>query len=218
MMNKHFFNLIAASLLATGSSLAWGQTAFDVIVQQAESQLKQYAQSGKCQGGNCSSTSTESTNCSGGSCADASSADAASSTESGTAVADVLKDINFVSGKPNLKAEYYIYLYSASWCPPCRKLMPDIVKEYANIKKSGKVELILVGADQNEKKVKEYVDKYKATFPATWQGSKGVMNLPGNKPPRGIPGAIIVDKAGNTITSGHGSLVLDWKKHTIDKK
>ncbi len=213
-MKKHIFHLFATSLLAVSSSLAFSQTSFDDMVKAANNQLKQFSQTGTCSGSNCDTTATESTNCSGGTCSD-SDADESNTTSS---VAISLKKIKFVSGKPNLKADYYIYLYSASWCPPCRKLMPDIVKEYANIKKNGKVELILLGADKNEKEVKGYVDKYKVDFPATWQGSKGVSSIPGNKPPRGIPGAIIVDKAGNTIISDHGTIVLDWKKHTIDKK
>lgn len=133
------------------------------------------------------------------------------------AVANVLSNIKFMSGTPNLNADYYIYLYSASWCPPCRAIMPDIVKEYPHIKASGKVELILLGADMNEQGVKAYAEKYKAGFPATWQGTKGVHTIPGNTPPRGIPGAIIVDKDGKIIASGYGSLVLDWKKYTIGK-
>lgn len=213
-MKKHIFHLFATSLLAASSSLAFSQNAFDDLVQAADNQIKQFSQTGTCSGSGCNTTATQSTNCSGGTCSETDT-DAANATAS---VAKALKAIKFVSGKPNLEADYYIYLYSASWCPPCRKLMPNIVKEYADIQKSGKVELILVGADQNEKKVKEYVDKYKAPFPATWQGTMGVSSIPGNKPPRGIPGAIIVDKDGNTIASGYGSLVLDWKQHTIDKK
>ncbi len=223
-MKKHLFNLFAASLLFAGSSLAFGQGTFDTIIQAADSQLKQFAQTGTCQGGSCgsaasqtkscgSSASTEASasSCSGSSCSD-------DATTSDKAVATALQKIKFLSGKPNLEADYYIYLYSASWCPPCRKLMPSLVKEYSNIQKSGKVELILIGADQTEQKAKDYVEKYKAKFPATWQGTSGVAALPGNEPPRGIPAAIIVDKAGAPITSGHGSIVLDWKKHTIDKK
>lgn len=209
-MKKHIFHLFATTVLAASSSLAFSQTAFDSLVQAADNQIKQFAQTGTCSGSNCTTTATESTNCAGGACSE--------TDNESSSVAKALKEIKFVSGKPNLKADYYIYLYSASWCPPCRKLMPDIVKEYADIQKSGKVELILVGADQNEKKVKEYVDKYKVDFPATWQSSKGVASIPGNKPPRGIPGAVIVDKAGNIIISDHGTIVLNWEKYTIDKK
>ena len=142
---------------------------------------------------------------------------AATSQANGT-VSAALSQISFVSGKANTNADYYIYLYSASWCTPCRKVMPDIVKEYAAIKNSGKVELILVGFDGNEQAVKSYVDKYKAAFPAVWCNTAGVPALPGNKPTRGIPGAVIVDKNGNTIFSGYGGAVLDWKKYTIDRK
>ena len=54
--------------------------------------------------------------------------------------------------------------------------------------------------------------------PAVWHNAPGVPALPGNKPTRGIPGAVIVDKNGNTIFSGYGAAVLEWKKYTIDRK
>lgn len=213
-MKKHIFNLFAITLLAASSSLAFSQTAFDKLVQAADNQINQFAKTGSCTGPGCDSSSTATTDCSNGAC----TTDGADSANETATVAKALKEIKFVSGKPNLKADYYIYLYSASWCPPCCRLMPKIVKEYANIKRSGKVELILIGADQTEKKVKEYVDKYKADFPATWQSTKGVMNLPGNTVPRSVPTAIFVDKDGSVITSGSGSIILDWKKYTINKK
>ena len=150
--------------------------------------------------------------------ADDTCAPATSATCQTGAVPAALSQVSFVSGAPNANADYYIYLYSASWCTPCRKVMPSIVKEYAAIKNSGKVELILVGFDGNDQAVKSYVDKYNAAFPAVWHNAPGVPALPGNKPTRGIPGAVIVDKNGNTIFSGSGAAVLEWKKYTIDRK
>lgn len=177
--------------------------------------MKQFSDTGACKDGNCTPSTLSTTTtaeCTGGTCVEGVQNEA-----SNNIVGDALKGISYVAAKPNTNADYYIYLYSASWCPPCCKLMPAIVQEYAAIKKSNKVELILLGADRNMDNVKAYVNKYNAQFPATWQGVPEVSKLPGNKPPRGIPGAIIVDKKGNIIISGYGSIVLEWKKHTIDK-
>lgn len=187
-MKTLIFHLFAAALLTAGSATA--QSSFDSLVTSADSALKQFATDGTCQQENKDAAST---------------------------VGKALEGIQYVAQKPNTNADYYIYLYSASWCPPCRKLMPSIVEEYPAIQKSGKVELILLGADRNMDAVKAYVEKYKAQFPATWQGDSAVIKLPGNQPPRGIPGAIIVNKEGKIVASGYGSIVLEWRKHTIDK-
>ena len=58
-----------------------------------------------------------------------------------------LKSFN---GKANKKALVYVYLQSASWCGPCNKEMPEVVKIYNEMKKDGRAELILVGHDQTE--------------------------------------------------------------------
>ena len=48
-----------------------------------------------------------------------------------SAVKAAIEDIEFLTdNKPSKKAKYYIYLHSASWCSPCKALMPEIVKEY----------------------------------------------------------------------------------------
>lgn len=132
-------------------------------------------------------------------------------------VGEALSKIKFVHGTPKTDADYYIYLYSASWCGPCRKIMPAIIKEYEAIKKDGRVELILIGADSGELLVKKYAEKYNMPFAATWVSLPGVVTLPGNQQPRGIPAAIIVDKSGKVLQQGFGGIILSWKQFTINK-
>ena len=38
--------------------------------------------------------------------------------------------------RPNTKARYYLFLYSASWCGPCRREMPHVVRTYRKIRQS----------------------------------------------------------------------------------
>ena len=46
-------------------------------------------------------------------------------------VAQALADAGyFTETEANPKAKVYIFICSASWCGPCRALMPQIVKEY----------------------------------------------------------------------------------------
>lgn len=135
-----------------------------------------------------------------------------SSSAQAPGIAEVAKDMKSFKGKINANAKYYAYLSSASWCPPCRAIMPDIVKEYRKMKKAG-MEVILVCADRTEKDAKGYVKKYRMKFPYVLASDPEVFKLPGFRRPNGIPNVTIVDANGNVITSGHGALLLQWKDY-----
>lgn len=126
------------------------------------------------------------------------------------AVPAALADCQYLTRKKaNLKAEYYIFLNSASWCGPCRMVMPKVVKEYRKMK-SGKVELLLVSAEEDEA-AKEYMEHYKAKFP-------GINRVESRKIPGvvfslgGIPAMCLVDAHGNKLHDGHGADSLKWKE------
>lgn len=117
-------------------------------------------------------------------------------------------------GTFNPKADYFIYLFSASWCGPCKAIMPQIVgTAYPEMLKTRKpkVEIILLGMDQTPEEVGQYRDHYKAKFFAVHHKDPAVRALPGFTSPDGIPHCIIVDKNGNRIHAGHGSSLMNWK-------
>lgn len=131
-------------------------------------------------------------------------------------VAQAIKKLKTFNGKPNLKADYYIYLCSASWCGPCNKEMPSIVEAYKEMKKEGRVEILLIGYDQTDSDAKRYLKKYKAKFSGAMKGDKKIAQLPGYKPASGIPFCIFVTKDGKQVYAGHGSAIEDWKQYTIE--
>ncbi len=133
-------------------------------------------------------------------------------------VARAAGKVKWASGRPSKKAKYYIYLQSASWCGPCQAEMPHIAEEYKEMKKDGRVELLLISGDRTEGAAKNFLKANKATFPMTLSNAKGVTKLPGFTMAQGIPHAIIVNSAGEVLVNGHGSIVKDWRKHTIDKE
>lgn len=110
-------------------------------------------------------------------------------------------------GKINTNAKCYIYLQSASWCPPCRAEMPKIVEAYKEMKDNG-VEIILCGCDHDKKGVKGYIKEFKIPFPAVLADKK--LRLPGFKLSNSVPHATYVDKDGKVLKDGHGSITLDW--------
>ncbi len=124
-----------------------------------------------------------------------------------------LRKLKYAQGRPNLKADYYIYLQSASWCPPCRKEMPIICEEYPKMKKAN-VELILISFDRSKSAAKDFPKKHNGKFPVTMKTDKNLDKLVGFTKASGIPHATILDKYGKVVANGHGALVQDWKKYT----
>ena len=119
----------------------------------------------------------------------------------------------FNNTNPNLNAEYFIFLKSASWCGPCNMEMPNVAKAYEQMKQSGKVELILLSHDQTEDKAQAFLNKYNATFAGLMKGA----SIPTLPPSNGIPNATIMKADGTVIQSGHGSIIQGWKEKTIGK-
>lgn len=121
--------------------------------------------------------------------------------------------------KPNLRAKYYIYLISASWCGPCQRLMPDIVKAYKTDMKEGRlVEVILTACEQNMNGVPAYLAKYNAGFPGIHISAPEVARFIGfdkNDMRKGIPFVVICDNNGKVLDKGH-SAFASWKE-TIKK-
>lgn len=119
----------------------------------------------------------------------------------------------FNNTTPNLNAEYFIFLKSASWCGPCNMEMPTVAKEYELMKQSGKVELILLSHDRTEDAAKGFLKKYGATFAGLMKGA----SIPTLPPSNGIPNATIMKADGTVIQNGHGSIIRGWKEQTIGK-
>lgn len=126
-------------------------------------------------------------------------------------VPEALESMVTINGKPSTDAQYYIYLQSASWCPPCRKEMPEIVKAYPEMKKNG-VELILIGCDENLPGTQRYLEEFSAGFPAVHYTDEDLRTLPGFSPATGIPDATFVDRQGHVLLRGSGALIKDWKR------
>ncbi len=140
-----------------------------------------------------------------------------SSKKAKSAVGKALAGMTFFNNeKANTRAKYYIYLCSASWCGPCNNEMPHVVEAYKKMKKSKKVELILVSCDSKQEDAEAFLEKFGAEFPAVM--STESSSLPGFTPPRSIPSAIIVDAKGNVVKSGHGSIASQWEQVISDYK
>ncbi len=112
---------------------------------------------------------------------------------------------------PSKKAKFYIYLSSASWCGPCKALMPKVAAQYKAMQ-TKTVEVILISCDRTIEEGRQYLQHYKADFCGVMAGEAADKELPGYKAASSIPYAIVVDKKGKVITAGNGaSIFADWK-------
>ena len=131
-------------------------------------------------------------------------------------IAKAIKKVKKIKGRLNEKADYYIFLYSASWCGPCCKEMPEIVDTYKAIKKSGKVDIILFCQDKTTADAKNFVKQFGIKFLTVMGNDEKCAQVPGHAPAGGIPHCNIVDRSGRKITSGHPANVIpNWESHTI---
>lgn len=133
-------------------------------------------------------------------------------------VVKAVKKMKKVKGRLNAKADYYIYLFSASWCGPCCKEMPEIVEQYKDMKKDGRVEIILMGKDETPDGVKAFMKQFDIKFYGVMASDKNAKKVPGFSDPSGIPNCIVVDRYGRVITSGHpAGIIPNWQTVTVDK-
>ncbi|MBP3498718.1 MAG: redoxin family protein [Akkermansia sp.] len=125
-------------------------------------------------------------------------------------VAQALADAGyFTETEARPKARVYIFICSASWCPPCRALMPRIVDEYEkNIKKNKSVSLVLLCADRDEEAAKKYIEHYETDMPGVMKKQVQLENMPSTP---GIPWCIYMNAKGELLHSGAGDKVLQWK-------
>ena len=127
-----------------------------------------------------------------------------------SAVAEVLsKGTYLTKKKPNLKAKYYGFLRSASWCVPCKMFVPKLLKDYGKMKGS-KMELIFLG-QEDEAAVKQYMKEGDIDIPGVMPAELG--SIPGVQFPNlGVPSLCIVDADGNFVGASGGVNMYEWKK------
>ena len=61
----------------------------------------------------------------------------------------------------DLRGQPVILNFWATWCPPCRREMPNFEKVF----KEGKIVVIGINLNENPERVKKYLNKFNITFP-----------------------------------------------------
>ena len=106
---------------------------------------------------------------------------------------DAVREMAIKSGKL-----VFIDLY-ASWCPPCRMEIPDLVKIHEKYADKGVV-IIGLSVDEDKNAVPGFLQKLGVKYPVYMAGSSitrafGISSIPFN---------VFVDKKGDVVLAGSG--------------
>lgn len=106
--------------------------------------------------------------------------------------------------------EYYVFYYTASWCPPCQAFTPSLVDFY-NKHKNEKFELVLITSDGDEDAMEEYAVGKKMPWPQLKQSKADSFKKEFSHGVRGIPSVIVCDLKGE-IVSRNGRNLAELEK------
>jgi peroxiredoxin len=93
-----------------------------------------------------------------------------------------------------LKGKVVVVNFWATWCPPCRKEMPDLNALYKQFGKQGLV--ILAISDEDAAKVKPFIAEHKYTYPILLDPGGKVHAAFGVE---GIPKSFVYDREGKMV-------------------
>ncbi len=93
-----------------------------------------------------------------------------------------------------LRGKVVLVNFWATWCPPCRKEMPDLEKLYKQFKDQDLI--ILAISDENAGKVKPFVAEQKVTYPILLDPGRKVNVL---FQVEGIPKTFVYDRSGKMV-------------------
>ena len=126
-----------------------------------------------------------------------------------------LKDqYGVVHSLENYKGKVIFLNFWATWCPPCKKEMPDvesIYKEYGENKK----DVIILGINsEKENEVKKFLKDKGYTFPTVIDENSEVMR---KYFIQAFPTSFVIDKEGNVYGYVMGGLTKEQIKQVIEE-
>lgn len=107
---------------------------------------------------------------------------------------DAKTNANLTFTSDSLNGKPYLLAFGATWCQPCKKNIPILIKLYDKYRKKG-FEIVYVNLDDNEKLWKQQIKQYKMEWIniselKKWQESKIVQDFN----IQAIPFYLIIDK------------------------
>jgi peroxiredoxin len=106
--------------------------------------------------------------------------------------------LNDLHGQPwtlkKLSGKIVLVNFWATWCPPCRKEIPDLEALYQRFQSSGLIVLAISDEDANQ--VETFVAEHKMTYPILLDPGRKVNSL---FQVDGIPKSFVYDRKGNLV-------------------
>ncbi len=96
----------------------------------------------------------------------------------------------------HFKGQVIFLNFWATWCGPCKEEMPSMEALYQKFKERGFVFLAISVDYEEKKKVKDYINKHRYTFPVLIDPKCVTLDLYRVK---GIPTTILIDKKGRMV-------------------
>jgi peroxiredoxin len=94
----------------------------------------------------------------------------------------------------DLRGKVVLVNFWATWCPPCRKEIPDLETLYKRFKDQDLV--VLAISDENAAKVQPFIDQAKVAYPVLLDPGRKVNNL---FQVDGIPKSFVYDRTGKLV-------------------
>lgn len=104
------------------------------------------------------------------------------------------------------KGKVVIIDFWATWCPPCRKGIPDLISIQNEYKKDVVIIGISLDSEKTIKDVPGFVKSYQINYPIVYGNEKVVTDYGGIE---GIPTAFLVDRKGNIVDKHVGLVPKD---------
>ena len=110
----------------------------------------------------------------------------------------------------SLRGKYVFFFFWASWCGPCRRENPNVVRLYNQYKDKG-FDILGVSLDNNKEKWKAAIkkDKLKWHHISDLKGWSSTLSKPYGV--RGIPYTVLVDKEGKILAKKLRGAALEAK-------
>lgn len=98
----------------------------------------------------------------------------------------------------SVPSKYYVFYYTAYWCPPCRAFTPSLVDWYEK-NKNDNFELVLISSDRDEASMEKYAKEKKMPWPQLSLDKTQRFKGAHNHGVRGIPSLIVCDLEGKML-------------------
>lgn len=110
-----------------------------------------------------------------------------------------------------VRARYVAFYFGASWCAPCRALMPDLKRSYARMHTAGApVEIVFVSDDAGCRAMTDYIMTARMPWPAVACRDRARLTWLQRARGAALPGLLVYDRAGKLLINswsrtGHSS-------------